>query len=33
MRKLWLALGVVANLAILVYYKYTGFLRSISTRC
>ena len=25
-RKLWLALGVVANLAILVYYKYTGFL-------
>ena len=26
MRKLWLALGVVANLAILVYYKYTGFL-------
>ena len=26
MRKRWLALGVVANLAILVYYKYTGFL-------
>ncbi len=26
MRARWLALGVVGNLAILVYYKYTGFL-------
>jgi len=25
-RRAWLALGVGANLAILVYYKYTGFL-------
>ncbi|MCC3247349.1 MBOAT family protein [Methylocystis sp. WRRC1] len=25
-RRRWLALGVVSNLAILVYYKYTGFL-------
>jgi len=25
-RKAWLAVGVVSNLAILVYYKYTGFL-------
>ena len=31
-RKLWLALGVVGNLAILVYYKYTGFLGAQS-RC